>query len=465
MIIKKPEALRKEYTKGGNKEIMHYCPGCGHGNVHNYIAGIIDKLNIREKTILISPVGCSVFAYWYFNTDNIQAAHGRAPAVATGARRTNPDSIIISYQGDGDLAAIGTAEIIHAANRGENITVLFVNNAIYGMTGGQLAPTTLPGQWSGTSPEGRDVRHEGYPIKMCELLSSLNAPVFIARCSLDSAKEEAKTQKTIEKAIQAQVDGLGFSLIEIISPCPTQWKTDLKGAREYMQKMKEFFPLGVYRDEIEERRKEAIPPLKASKIEKLLTPPAVPEGVKKSTPKYDLPKKMLVAGFGGQGVMFLANLLGIAAHAEGRNIGSLPSYGPEQRSGTANKSVIISDDPIGSPHVSNPEIFIALSPAALDKFESKMVEGGLIVYNSSVIERELVRKDIKGVKVPASDIAKEMGNILSANMVMLGALLEETGIVSQETIEALLKTRMNKKGLADTNLKAIAEGRKWVREH
>jgi 2-oxoisovalerate ferredoxin oxidoreductase beta subunit len=202
----------------------HFCPGCGHGVVHKMLARAIDELGIQDRTILIAPVGCSVFTYYYFDVGNIQAAHGRAPAVATGARRSRPESIVIAYQGDGDLSAIGSAEILHAANRGENITVIFVNNAIYSMTGGQAAPTTLIGQKSTTTPNGRNAATEGYPLRMSELLATLDAPVYIERVGLGDNKQIAQANRAIHRAVENQVRGLGFSIIEVLSPCPTIWK-------------------------------------------------------------------------------------------------------------------------------------------------------------------------------------------------------------------------------------------------
>jgi len=195
-----------------------------HGVVHKLIAEAIADLGVQDRAILVTPVGCSVFAYYYFDMGNVQAAHGRAPAVATAVKRSNPESIVIGYQGDGDLAAIGTAEIVHAANRGEKITIFFVNNAIYGMTGGQMAPTTLIGQYSTTSPWGRRPSNEGYPLRMAELLATLEAPVYIERVALCDNKNIMKTRKAVRKALELQRDGAGFSFIEILSPCPTIWK-------------------------------------------------------------------------------------------------------------------------------------------------------------------------------------------------------------------------------------------------
>ena len=226
-----------------------YCPGCHHGIIHRLIAEVMDELDIKEDTIGIAPVGCSVFAYLFFDCDMIVAAHGRAPATATGIKRAKPDNIVFSYQGDGDLASIGTAEIVHAANRGEKITVIFVNNAIYGMTGGQMAPTTLEGQITLTSPYGRDSKTMGMPIRMCELLSTLQSPGYIARVALTKPAYIIRAKKAIKKAFQFQIDGKGFSMVEILSTCPTNWGLNPKEANEWLdQKMISYYPLGEYKN-------------------------------------------------------------------------------------------------------------------------------------------------------------------------------------------------------------------------
>lgn len=240
-IYEKPNALREVKT--------HYCPGCGHGIVHKLVAEAIDELDVQDRTILIAPVGCSVLAYNYIDVDGCEAAHGRAPAVATGIKRVHPDNIVISYQGDGDLLAIGTAETIHAANRGENITVIFVNNAIYGMTGGQMAPTTMEKQVTKTSPYGRDVADVGYPIRACEMINTLERPVFIERTSVHDVKNIMKAKKAIKKALQNQVEGKGYSFVEVLSMCPTNWGVDPQtGANWVKDVMVPYYPLGNLRD-------------------------------------------------------------------------------------------------------------------------------------------------------------------------------------------------------------------------
>ncbi|HAH31725.1 MAG TPA: 2-oxoglutarate oxidoreductase [Elusimicrobia bacterium] len=228
---------------------MHYCPGCGHGIVHRVIAEVMDELDIRKRTIGIAPVGCAVFADVYFNCDMIQGPHGRGPAEATGIKRAKPDTIVFSYQGDGDLASIGMAEIVHAAIRSENITVIFINNAIYGMTGGQQAPTTMPGQKTTTNPAGRDPKLAGYPIRVCEMLATLDGPAYIERVSVHNVANVLKAKRAIKKAFKTQNDGLGFSLVEVVSPCPTGWNLTPLKACEYVDKvMIPYYPLGVYKD-------------------------------------------------------------------------------------------------------------------------------------------------------------------------------------------------------------------------
>ena len=229
--------------------VMHYCPGCSHGTVHKLIAEVIEEMGFAEKTVGVSPVGCSVFAYNYIDIDWIEAAHGRALAVATAVKRLYPGNLVFTYQGDGDLSAIGTAESIHAAARGENVVAIYINNAIYGMTGGQMAPTSLPGQITQTSPYGRDVNTCGWPIRICEMLATLEAPAYLERVTVNNVKNVKNAKKAIEKAFRYQVEGKGFSLIEVLSACPTNWGLTPQKALEWIdEKMIPYYPLGVYRD-------------------------------------------------------------------------------------------------------------------------------------------------------------------------------------------------------------------------
>lgn len=247
--IIKPE--NKVYSRPRllNRNIMHYCPGCSHGVVHKLVAEVIDELGMEETAIGIAPVGCAVFAYNYIDCDWIEAAHGRAPALATAVSRLNPENVVFTYQGDGDLAAIGTAETVHAATRGENITVIFVNNAIYGMTGGQMAPTSLPNQVTQTTPYGRDVNTAGYPVRICEMLSTLDGVALAQRVTVDNVKNVNIAKKAIKKAFQNQIEGKGYSIVEVLSTCPTNWGMSPVEALDWLEKnMVPYYPLGVYKD-------------------------------------------------------------------------------------------------------------------------------------------------------------------------------------------------------------------------
>jgi 2-oxoglutarate ferredoxin oxidoreductase subunit beta len=240
-VFKRPESLtQKEF---------HFCPGCHHGIAHRLVAEVIDQLGIRERTIGIAPVGCAVFLYDYFNLDVAESPHGRAPAVATGIKRSQPEKVVFCYQGDGEIAAIGTAEIIHAANRGENISVVYINNAVYGMTGGQMAPTTIVGQKASTCPYGRDPSNSGYPIRMVEMLATLEAPAFLARVALNSPANVKRARKAIRKAFEMQLNQVGFSMVEVLSACPTNWRMSPLKANQWIQEeMMRYFPLGVYKE-------------------------------------------------------------------------------------------------------------------------------------------------------------------------------------------------------------------------
>ena len=255
-----------EQTCGLTDTPMRYCPGCGHGVVHRLVAEVYMELGVQDKTIGIGPVGCSVFADEYFNVDMIQGAHGRGPAIATGIKRNLPDRLVFSYQGDGDLASIGMAETIHAAARSENITIIFINNAIYGMTGGQMAPTTLLGMRSTTSPAGRTVEANGYPIRVCELLAALDGPIYLERTSVDKPSGVVKTKKAIKRAFEYQLEGRGFTMVEILSQCPTDWAmTPLRSLERVRKEMIPYFPLGVYKEPDDAKKTAKSKTVKAGK--------------------------------------------------------------------------------------------------------------------------------------------------------------------------------------------------------
>ncbi len=446
----------------------HYCPGCGHGIVHKLLAQAIDELGIQDRTILISPVGCSVFAYYYFDVGNVQSAHGRAPAVATAVKRSRPESIVVSYQGDGDLAAIGTAEIVHAANRGEPITVIFVNNGIYGMTGGQMAPTTPLGRKSTTSPFGRNQWTEGFPVHVCELLNSLEAPVFIERVGLGNNKQIMNAAKVIKRAMENQVKGLGFSFVEVLSPCPTIWKFNPVEAQRFVrEEMAKVFAIGNLRDRTKEavQRPAATPPPAVEDIPRILglvngEAEAPPTG----RPDRALNLHIKVAGFGGQGVLLLGEVLAEAGLESGYEVSWLPSYGPEMRSGTSNCHVRLSSDPIDSPLVSRPNVLLALNEPSLRKFLPALEPGGIVLYNGEAFPEDCARRDVRAMALPFSHLADEMGESKAGNIIMLGALLEATGLLEEEQVIGALRRLVKSQRWFELDLKALECGREEVRK-
>jgi 2-oxoisovalerate ferredoxin oxidoreductase beta subunit len=452
--------------KAEQRHQTHYCPGCGHGIVHKLIARAIDDLGIQDRTILVSPVGCSVFAYYYFDVGNVQVAHGRAPAVATAIKRALPHGVVLSYQGDGDLAAIGTAEILHAANRGEPVTVFFLNNAIYGMTGGQMAPTTPLGAKTTTTPFGRDPWSEGYPLHVSEVLSSLEAPVYIERVALGNNKMIQQAAKAVRKAIENQVHGLGFSLIEILSPCPTVWKMEPVEAQKWVrEELTKVYPLGVFRD----KTKEAQPrpaPKPAPSLEEI---PAIfngkagsAHGTVQAPSGRAVDLRVKVAGFGGQGVLMLGQVLAEAGLDAGLEVSWLPSYGPEMRSGTSHCHVRLWNHPIDSPLVSRPNVLMALNEPSLHKFLPAVESGGWVLYNGTSLPEGTVRKDVKYIVQPFTSLADHAGDARAGNMVMLGAMLAATNLLDGEWIDSALQRLTKSERWLDLDRRAIACGRECI---
>lgn len=470
-VLEKPHTFYDSFErKGGPKGTTHYCPGCGHGNVHKLIAETIDEMQLSDRAVFVSPVGCSVFAYYYFDMGNIQAAHGRAPAVGTGVQRTRPHSLVISYQGDGDLASIGTAEIIHAANRGEQMCVFFVNNAIYGMTGGQMAATSLMGQKTATSPYGREAHSEGYPIHMAEMIATLEAPVFVARCHLADLKGIMNTRKCVRKAIQAQVDGKGFTFVEILSPCPTGWKMDTHAACEFITKeMLPVFPEKVIKDEIATRpsyHREVHEYSDQQVVESLeLGMLGDPFPFDKRFVETFKTTQFKFAGFGGQGVLTAGAILAAVAMQEHLQVSWIPSYGPEMRGGTANCSVVISKDPIGSPMVVDPDVLAVMNDPSMDAFESTLRPGGLMIVNSTIIARKAKRTDIDVLYIPLTEIADTLGLKAAANMVLLGAYIEYSKLLPLEHLKEIVPRGIKRKQLGEQNIVAVEAGAKWVCDH
>lgn len=448
--------------KTGNQSLTHYCPGCGHGVVHNLIAEAIDQLGLQDRTIFCSPVGCAVFGYFYFDTGNIQCSHGRAPAVASAIRRVHPKSIIISYQGDGDLAGIGLSHILHAANRGENITVFFINNAIYGMTGGQMAPTSLLGQKTVTTPRGRELVNDGAPMQICELIAQLATPVYVERVSTADPKRIMKTRQAIKTALECQVQGKGFSFVEILSACPINWKKTPVEAREWMiDSLEKVYPLGCFKNQIEQTEKDAFSAVEQTDLTdqalfEILESNAMTMDTKNSIKKLSHdPICLFIAGLGGQGVLTGGTLLAMTATQEGLGCTWVPSYGPEMRGGTAHVTVNISNKPINSPLVSEPEVLIALSQTAYDDYAHRVKPNGKILYNSSLIKIEKPREDLQYFPIPVGELSKPLKTpaVMTTMMLAYYSLIEQG--ISTDVLKCVLPRSIKRQNLLDINLKAV----------
>jgi len=461
IIHEKSASFYEKYERKGELQHQtHYCPGCGHGVAHKLIGEALEELGLQDRAVFVSPVGCSVFAYYYFDTGNIQAAHGRAPAVATAMKRSHPEAIVMSYQGDGDLAAIGTAEIIHAANRGENICVFFMNNAIYGMTGGQMAPTTLVGQTSTTSPWGRRPNNEGFPIHMAELLATLQAPVYIERVSLGDNKNIIKARKAVRKAIENQKNNKGFSFVEILSPCPTILKMDPVVARKWVNEtLTKAFPLGCFRDQVGE-----IPFVQAPQkpVEDVLGITKVAKTANVDLKAHGRDLTIKIAGFGGQGILLLGQMMAEMGMREKLEVAWLPSYGPEMRSGSAHCHVTLAHDRIGSPLISHPQVLVAMNEISLRKFGPQVAHGGVIFYNRDRVPEDVSIEHARIVCLPASEIADQLGSAKVANVVMLGAVLEETECLSPETAMHVIEDTVRNEKMLELDRRALAAGRGFV---
>ncbi len=428
---------------GVKAHATHYCAGCGHGLAHKYMAEVIDELGIQDRTVAISPVGCSVFLYYYLDVGNSQAAHGRAPAVGIGHKLANPDSIVISYQGDGDLASIGLAEIISAAQMGLPFTVIFVNNAIYGMTGGQMAPTTLMHQKTATTPDGRN-RLMGEPLKMAELIAGLDGPVYVERVALFNNKQRMRARKAIHKAIQMQVEGRGFSFVEVLSECPTHLKMTPEEAEKWVEEqMVPVYPLGVKKDTAPEPWFEpGEPDYDVERMLRTLGTTDVPaRRFNKGFPRHLDPSDVGIklAGAGGDGAQTIAKLLCNAAIDEGFDGTYIPSYGPESRGGTSYADVHVADGEVLSPAVPDPHVLVAFNAPSLDKFGPTVRPGGIVLYDATVIHS--VPKLADGVRaygIPFTRLAAELGVFRVKNIVALGALQAATELFPVTTMRSAL---------------------------
>lgn len=460
---------RHAHGQGIKGHSTHYCPGCGHGLAHKYIAESIEELGIQNRTIAISPVGCSVFLYYYMDVGNSQAPHGRAPAVGLGHKVANPDTVVISYQGDGDLASIGIAEIMFAAQLGIPFTVIFINNAIYGMTGGQMAPTTLMGMKTSTSPAGRPTL-AGQPLKVAEVMAGLDGPIYVERVALFDNKQRVKAKKAIRKAIEIQAANKGFAFVEVLAECPTHLKMSTTDAEKWVRdNMVPVFPLGVKKDiEPPYPFKMNKPNYTSEKLVEIVGGRS--EAVSKfckSFPDHVAPKDiaMKLAGSGGDGAQTAAMLIAQAGINEGFDATHIPSYGPESRGGTSYADVHVAEGEVLSPASPHPNILIAFNTPSLNKFGPEVVKGGTVIYDSGIITNPPELDGVKMVGVPFAEIAKDLGKVIVKNIVALGALQAATNIFPKETFLTAIRMALKDKcALIPLNEQAFEWGIKSVNQ-
>lgn len=461
---------RHAHGEGLKGKSTHYCPGCGHGLAHKYLADAIASLGIQDRTVAVSPVGCAVFLYYYFDVGNTQAAHGRAPAVAIGHKVANPDSIVISYQGDGDLASIGLAEIISTAQLGLPISVIFVNNAIYGMTGGQMAPTTLMGQKTATSPFGRD-QYMGQPLKMAELMAQLDGPIYVERVALYDAKQRVRAEKAIHKALKLQVEGKGFSFVEVLAECPTHLKMTPEETEAWVRDvMTQVYPLGVKKD-VADAQPWFHPPKPIFEPQLVLdaiggtsdVPPRFCDGFPSHVAPNDIALKF--AGAGGDGAQTAAMLIAQAGINEGFDATHIPSYGPESRGGTSYADVHVAAGEVLSPSASRPDILVAFNAPSLAKFGPQVKRGGTIVYDSSVIrDAPAPPEGVQQIGAAFTEIATVLRKPVVKNVVALGALQAATNLFPVETfLTAIRHALRDKPQFIALNEEAFSRGRGSVR--
>ena len=459
---------RHSHAQGLKGHATHYCPGCGHGLAHKFLAEAIDELGVQDRTVAVSPVGCSVFLYYYFDVGNTQAAHGRAAVVALGHKFANPNSVVVSYQGDGDLASIGLAETIATAQLGAPITVIFINNAIYGMTGGQMAPTTLMGQSSSTSPTGRNISN-GQPMKMAEIIAGLDGPIYVERVALYDAKQRIRAKKAIQKGLRLQVEGRGHSFSEVLAECPTHLKMSPEETemwvRDFMQPV---FPLGVLKDMTVDPWFKPNPPSFDGNLILSLTgatyehPVRHCEGFPTHLAPHDISLKL--AGSGGDGAQTAAMLIARSAINEGFDATHIPSYGPESRGGTSYADVHVAAEEVLNPGSPNPQVLIAFNAPSLAKFGPSVRKGGVVIYDSTVVsEAPVLDPSIKVFPVPFTGIATDLGKAVVKNIVALGALQAATGIFPKETFLTAIRVALKDKcALVPLNEEAFAWGIKSV---
>ncbi|MBR4476942.1 MAG: 2-oxoacid:acceptor oxidoreductase family protein [Kiritimatiellae bacterium] len=457
------KGMYKVFPRSGkNVSFTHYCPGCGHGIINKLIAEACAELGLQDRTIFVDPVGCGVFTYYYWDAAHISAAHGRASAAATGACRARPDAVTIAYQGDGDLGAIGFNNAFQAASRGEKFGCIFVNNSLYGMTGGQMAPTTLDGETTTTTPFGRDPALTGHPLHVCEVFAQLKAPVYIARVSVADTRRIMQAKQAIRKVFEIQRDGKGYAMLEILAPCPTNFKMNAQDAAAFcMNEMEKEFPLGVFRDET---GREALPvrpiPQVASCGELFAEKDAVPAA---ETDASFAERRFKFAGYGGQGILSLGLTVAEAARLERRHTLWFPSYGPEQRGGSANCSVVVSGTPIGSPTVEHPDVLVCMNQPAYERFVGDVKSGGTVIVDETVPIKVQPPEGVRLIVWPAIKMAEEFGVPKAANTMMLAALkkFKCTGLSDESLERALVASFKKKPALGEKNreLLRLAESR------
>lgn len=468
MAIIEQKGMYPEFPRCGkpHARTTHYCPGCGHGIVNKLVAEACAEMGLQDETIFVDPVGCGVFTYYYWDAAHVSAAHGRASAAATGVCRARPDAVTIAYQGDGDLGAIGFNNAFQAASRGEHFGCIFVNNSLYGMTGGQMAPTTLEGEKTTTTPFGRDPALTGHPLHVCEVFNQLQAPVFIARVSVADTRRVHACKRAIRRVLEIQKKHQGYALLEILAPCPTNFRMDaLKAAKFCMEEMEREFPLGTFRDV--ENGVGSAPAARHPESDALAVKPvplfpacndlfAAPDGIDAPPPENDpaVPERRFkFAGYGGQGILSLGICVAEAARLEKRHSLWFPSYGPEQRGGSANCSVVVSGTPIGSPAVDHPDVLVCMNQPSYERFAADVKPGGTIIVDESVPVDVPPPAGVTLRKVPAIRLAEEFGVPKAANTMMLAALrkYKATGLDDASLETALVASFKKKPQLVEKN--------------
>ena len=461
---------------GKDTRVTHYCAGCGHGIVNKLVAECCAEMGLQDQTIFVDPVGCGVFTYYYWDAAHISAAHGRASAAATGVSRARPDAVTVAYQGDGDLGAIGFNNAFQAASRGEKFGCIFINNSLYGMTGGQMAPTTLEGETTTTTPFGRDPALTGHPLHVCEVFNQLQAPVYIARVSVADTKRIMQCKAAIKRLFEIQRDHKGYALLEILAPCPTNFRLDpLKAAEFCKNEMEAEFPLGVFRDAEKgvggsqftatapKDAMNCVPPASASLAVKPVPRFAscaelfgVSDGVD-APPAEDDPsvpeRRFKFAGYGGQGILSLGICVAEAARLQRRHTLWFPSYGPEQRGGSASCSVVVSGTPIGSPTVEHPDVLVCMNQPSYERFVGDVKKGGVVIVDASVPITKQPPEGVKLRQVPAIKMAEDFGVPKAANTMMLAALraFKATGLDDAHLETALCASFKKKPQLVEKN--------------